>query len=787
MEKLQQIVARTLFLYWVSKPQDPGDLDLKKLFREKTERFALFAAGVLTLILSMVGLSMASSAGSPLGKAEELKKPTAALKSALNNAQPGPDDVPSDADKTKQLDTFRIRTIDSSARYLGNALFATAAPLDDRRAQPKVLLPSEGRAAVVMAQARTYIFVDDDKSIIALKDPKVTGVDGSIRQFNELRGGPGGRGGHRAPGPSGDPRQGRPDQVQGVEAKKPALKAEQIPLSKLGNEEDVKGARLAVQTRPLRMAIVTASFPYVDQLHEFRRTVHGNKLQLRDVLDEMIKEPVKTFSDDGEKTEILDRPAFRFREVEMQRRVVDATGWPVDPVSGQPLPNKDDGWGGGLDEKGQPREPLARKMDRRDDSDPEHWTVDQAGAERHRDARGALTDVLDLRTRYRRWLFLAGSVVQPEDEAMLPALTPGLWMPRLRQMREDQYPSEDNLTILKKAREDYAKGDVKDKADSRPRQFQTDNYDPFGGSTIVSSRDPRNQVPPPRDPRDPRDPNRPQGPEIKPISHLLIRLIDVDIEPGKIYEYRIRVRMTNPNYGKKDVANPKFADHIELPPSDWYVIPDKVVVPQELEIYAVDERSGNTEPLPKDATAMQIHRWIDILKKKEYIGEWSVAERVVVHRGEPVDRTHKVEVPMWDFARETFLLLGAVDNEPGKPKKVAGVDVYFGNLDRVPSREGGDTDPARPSKLPTILVDFEGGRMSYAHKGERPINEDARTEVLIMSPDGKLMSHNSSLDKADKARQDRVATWKARLDEVRKGTKPSGSGTSTDPFGERRP
>jgi hypothetical protein len=744
MEKVQQILARTLFLYWVSKPQDPADLDLKKLMREKTERFAVFACGVLTLIFSIIGINMAANAGDGEKKAKDLAMQTAALKSQLANAKPSPNDVPSDTDRNRQEKGFEEHKVDSSDRYRGNALWATAAPLDDRRSQPRILQPSEGKAGVVMAQVRTYIFFKDDTEVMVLEDSNVKGIDKGIQQLGERTAAS--KGGPKTAGPTGsaDPRLSGP-QATGVEATKKAFKTRQVPLNKLGNTENV---RLAVQTRPLRMAIVVASFPYEEQIKEFRRAVYGNKIQMRDVLEDTIEEEVEEPNEDG--TGMVKRrkytPAFRFREVEMQRRVVDSTGWPVDPKTGAPLANKDDGWGAGSDEKDKDRE------------------------------------VLDLRTKYRRWLFLAGSVTQLEKEENAAALFPGLYMPLLQQMREGQYPElENELRTLKSAIAEYNK-DPKADIISRPKQFDTDNFDPFGGKTVAIGTDPRNDPrsrPPTIDPRNPGQ-NRQ---EIKPIKHVLIRLIDVDIDPGKIYEYRVRVRMSNPNYGKKDVANPKFADPLvlsdgsktaELQPGEWYVVPDKVVVPPELEIYAVDQGSIDKTPnlpvTPRDATVMQIHKWIELFRpegKIHQVGEWSVAERVVVHRGEAIDRVHKVEVPVWEYAREMFVLLGAVEAEPGKRPPKAGVDVPFGNLSR-----------------PSVLANFEGGAAdpySYTRKGEKALTETARTEVLVMSPDGKLMAHNGAVDGVDKVRTERLGTWKARLDEVRKGTKPSNKGPN-DPL-----
>jgi hypothetical protein len=593
---------------------------------------------------------------------------------------------------------------------------AQVKPPEGERGQPRVLMPSEGAAGVVFAQVPTYIFFRDFQEVMVLQDSKVKGVDRDVWRLAEMY-----KGSHLPPFlvPE-DLRQGMAG-VIGVEGSRPALRARPVPLNKLADAEQV---RLAVQPRPLRMAVVVAAFPYEDQLKEFRQAVYGNKIRLRDVPDDVIEEVIEVEHDGMLERRRVLMPAFRFREVEMQRRVVDATDWPVDPRTGIPLPARDDGWGGSLDEKGELRE------------------------------------LIELRRRYRTLLFLTGNRIQTEDEALTPTLLPGLWMPRLQQMREGQYPDlMERLPTLRRAVDEFNK-DPRPSV-KPPRQLARDAFDPFSGQAGIGKpeRDPR------RDSTDQRD--------IKPITHVLIQLVDTDIEPGKIYEYRIRVRMTNPNFGKKNVANPRFADDVILPPPDWYVIPDKVIVPPELEIYPVDQgvldKTPNLATPPRDATVMQIHKWIDLLRiegKSYPVGEWSVAERVVVHRGEAIDRNHKVEVPVWNYAREQFVLLGAVQPEPGKPKPRAGIDVPFGNVNR-----------------PWVLVDFEGGASApYTHtrKGERPLKEAGGAEVLVLSPEGKLLAHNGVRDTEDPVRLRRLAGWKARLDEVRKETKPSGG--SRDPF-----
>ncbi len=66
-------------------------------------------------------------------------------------------------------------------------------------------------------------------------------------------------------------------------------------------------------------------------------------------------------------------------------------------------------------------------------------------------------------------------------------------------------------------------------------------------------------------------------------------MFDFTVEPGKTYEYRMKVRMANPNFGRKDVASQGIAADPELTPKEWYVLPKKLVVPSDLYFYAVDQ------------------------------------------------------------------------------------------------------------------------------------------------------------------------------------------------------
>ena len=121
------------------------------------------------------------------------------------------------------------------------------------------------------------------------------------------------------------------------------------------------------------------------------------------------------------------------------------------------------------------------------------------------------------------------------------------------------------------------------------------------------------------------------------------------------------------------MASPQYAVGEELDSDKWFVIPQSVVVPPETLYYAVDQKEVEgarryvgmhaNEPVRKDhQVAFQIHRWLenaappDKLRSYTPVGEWVVAERIVVNRGDFIGRIVRVEFPIWRDTLETFII-----------------------------------------------------------------------------------------------------------------------------------
>jgi hypothetical protein len=232
--------------------------------------------------------------------------------------------------------------------------------------------------------------------------------------------------------------------------------------------------------------------------------------------------------------------------------------------------------------------------------------------------------------------------------------------------------------------------------------------------------------------------------------YCLMRFLDVSVLPGRIYEYRVQVRMANPNHGKTTrVEKESLAEPKELL-GPWARVPGAVEVGPELLYYAVDMKALDPKypgaPARRNEVGFQIHRWIGLHELSGIrplvfqVADWVVAERVLVSRGEYVGGPQKVKLPVWSPEKGEYVVAGK--------RGGGGVSVDF-------SPTG---DP--PGRAP-LLVDFEGGKL--AHKR---VVAAAPVEVLMLSADGKLLARNSQADATDPLRRKRHDDWTKRLDEV---------------------
>jgi hypothetical protein len=161
--------------------------------------------------------------------------------------------------------------------------------------------------------------------------------------------------------------------------------------------------------------------------------------------------------------------------------------------------------------------------------------------------------------------------------------------------------------------------------------------------------------------------------------------------------------------------------------------------------------------------ALQIHRWLMYLDPRERdehaVGEWVVAERLLVKRGEYVGRYVKVDVPIWKYNVEAFGLAGQRSDPLGvPPPKSPGYPVSFGYAIND-----------------AVLVDFEDGEVVHEgtrEKGKTTFREMAPVEALLLTHEGKLIDLDAAVDADDGQRRKRLDDYRKRVAELREKAEP---------------
>lgn len=260
------------------------------------------------------------------------------------------------------------------------------------------------------------------------------------------------------------------------------------------------------------------------------------------------------------------------------------------------------------------------------------------------------------------------------------------------------------------------------------------------------------------------------------IFDSLVRFVDVGVQPGKTYQYSFCVHMANPNYEQKDIAFQQLAKDKELISPFSFSPP--VTIPNEYYYYAADEQINNRiqggsdwqaakaePPLPygKWNTAVQVHIWkgMKVPNTKFTMADWAIAERLLIHRGEPVGRNQViVEVPVWDPDHTSFEIGSEKQNAKKRNQRQENTGIPISFL----------SDLETP-----LLVDFEGGKKSQVKIGAAVIARDeSAVDLLVMTPDGKLLVRNSRDDsdtatRAGAERLERVHKWKQKLRSLQAG------------------
>jgi hypothetical protein len=340
--------------------------------------------------------------------------------------------------------------------------------------------------------------------------------------------------------------------------------------------------------------------------------------------------------------------------------------------------------------------------------------------------------------------------VAPEDADLAKfedmMIVSGLVMPR-PPLARGEYPKIEIPSLQKtiKAISTADKDVVKPPRSFMQKKAEAKSIDPFDPKAAMTD-EPEEKKPEPRPQPKPRETTSAaaEGPELLVPDYVLLRFVDVTVKPGFSYEYKIKVKMVNPNYLQNSkVVYAQLAKEETIEAPDFTPVP-RVNIPYDISWYAMDE-DGNHP----DGTQAQIHHWLEeILTSPKggvslSVGDWSVLEKLALNRGEYIGQRKKVELPVWNPESDGYELARSTQDKLS-PKKV---EVDF----TVRTLNAGD---------PALLVDYQGGR-SRRIFDQSTVSDEEPVRFLVFSPDGKLLVRNSADDIGNEAR-------KARAEEAKK-------------------
>ena len=248
---------------------------------------------------------------------------------------------------------------------------------------------------------------------------------------------------------------------------------------------------------------------------------------------------------------------------------------------------------------------------------------------------------------------------------------------------------------------------------------------------------------------------------------VLIRILDTNIDPGYKYQYRIQVKMKNPNFGKKtEVSRPSDADIKELT-GEWVEMKDAVAMPPENHVYAVDSSSDRNKTPKEGQALLQYQRWmqkIDIGTESEPVGDWVVAD-VLVTRGQFVGGKQMSSLPLWSATDNRF--------------RIEGLDSATPTGKGAVQAKGIQLDPTTQLPEKFLVVDIDGGRRTRTVGPIKKFDEDVATETLVLDVNsGKLKVFNSAADRDDRLRKETEEKWRKWILEVETNMRTAPAGTT---------
>jgi hypothetical protein len=683
--------------------------DAKKFFMEKGEKVGIVAAGALMLLLIIWGIM------TMVGSAD-----TGAVASNISKQAKGiTTKIASDSSQSpKPLEPWVTERVKFDAlwakNYENNPPFIDIVLDNAKRGSPTILMPVEFQVDLVRAPITIYNYQGNKDNLkIAVTYTKEVQKNEKLVKFSDKRkdkdkdkkkdgnpqggnmpamggfpgGMPGGMpgmgmgmpggGGRPGGGPGGGMGMpGMPGSMGmpgmpggGQQANTPVgprteTGIEFVEVKKLGQNH-----KPAEFIQPVRMVVISASFPYRKQLEEYQKALRYQSL------NELAANP-------------SDMPVFKGFNVERQVRDVDGKvrqAWtPFD-------------WQAAYKQLIFDKKVL--------DNEPEDPKIQDS------------------------------PVVPPDNQHLcmpLPKLAPGRKYPPLTmnsildtadKLKKSDAPSSNNAIWGR------GKGDA-------------DIFDRTGAAAESTE---------PKDNKEPMDNSSGSNLLQGLPDFVLVRFVDCTVKVGFVYEYRIQMKVANPNKGKdKLVGRPDYAKADELIGDKAEVRFNKdgrvftgLAIPLETEVYADPLDTKNYYPRP-DELKLQLQTWIEAIRPQkdnpnyvEPVGDWVVSD-IKAHRGQFIGGTENVRLPLWSATAGAYQFkeLGKLKTA-GKEKGTLAVDFVSYAL----------------------LVDFEGGRMPQLVFRNRSITDDAGVEILEMTYDGRLIARVAPADEKNPTRREREVAW----------------------------
>jgi len=721
------------------------NIDLKEFMLHKGERLAMGIALFVMIMLIGTGAWSGFSCASPSETAKEIKDKAERIQTAIRT---GPAESPADIDPLL-LDKLRNDPVDVLAYATATPNFIASGLEDTKRMPPTVLAPTQFDPQVYHVQVMNYyINLAGDKirvGVLVNKDKK-DDKGGDIQKFMTSR-----------YGRNVDPRlvayyqqmaQAYQQQmklmeqmqkaraqamgVQGAEfTAKPEWSLEFYEAGKVPN-----GAKMATTVQPYRMAVISAAFPYKQQLEAYVRAlkVDDSGRPLGKIAD------LYAAAKDGMMP--------RFTKILVRRRAFDASG---------------------------------KEVEKWTDIDPEKDILPVLG-------QAVSFSPLEL----------------PGEEELRAVVFPGLVLARPKLAR-GEYPKPDPKKLsqlydsVKKFNEELAKrlgNNTAVMVAAPERRFSGEGIDAFGGGASI---DDHGKGPGPGPGPGPVK-DGPKGgttddkeKDVVVPEHCLIRFCDINVKPGLTYQYQMKLKLENPNFGKPEnkLAYPDLAKMKEIVADDWSPKEselDKTTVTFKNESYyyateldgpTLDEKYRRDSKLKgdKDVAFVQMQRWLEKVRLNPEnaaslypVGDWTVAD-VPVRRGEYIGRTEQVKLPVWFPTREAFDFAVPIATSAPRPMVIGakptpgpkGIPIAFATDD--------------------LVVDWEGGKVfqnfKMTEKTSKDVKEEAGVEILVMAADGTLRVRNSRADLGDPDRKRRYDEWKKTLANTENQGK---AGGPDDPF-----